>query len=545
MAGVDSTTVKKKAQLNARQRTSQTDVNEFQDQAQEMDALNVHELVASDSSVVRGLEISFSSGYDFLVGVGSGLWKGEVLRQTSNATVTLDENTDPNARIDLIEINGVSEVDSDSASKTLLSSITRTSVTGEAVGTGDASTKPWDLANAGVDLSTLKVYLGGVLSGGWSYSPETGTGSVDQIIFHDAPGSSVAITADYDYLSGGVEAGATVNTRKSLSPTFNVVKGTPAASPSVPSATSNAVKVGTIEVPGSWTGGAGYSIAHSVRKYMVHPDKVTNNRSTFTASDVRSGKITNAIRNIHQALEGFRLVWVSTTSFKITPGWGVSLGQSFYSSEDIEETGVSLGSAGWNYVYLSLTVGEAGVEPTISISSTGPTSERMINSSSANDVYIGAIYWTGSAIRKFFSRGDWVFWDTAVSFSLTVPQVTALDLDVTTACPVTGRTLEARLSSSLSSSGSDGTVDVVAKSQMAANIADPALRSFSLQSSTSLAVLNENNGKLIAEESSSTRYVNYTTATAGTTSSPAATLYILGYLDDYRTLDVSGSAMFY
>lgn len=545
MAGVDNTTPKRRMLIQLRQRTSDTDLNTVNELSQQMDAIGNYEAICALSRMIRGMELSHNSGRIFDVGVGSALWKGELVRLVSAGTVTLDENADPNPRIDLIEITGVTATNSDLGLIVTLGALTRTSVSAEAVGTGDASTKPWDLANSGVDPSTLKVQLAGTASGGWNFSPGTGTLGVDQIIFHDAPGSGVAITADYDYLTGGAEGNALLNTRTTLTPTLNVVKGTPAASPSAPSATSGSVIVGTIEVPGSWTGGSsGTSFAYDSRKYMVHQDKVQRAKATYSATAQDSGKLINPIRNMHGLMSGFRLQYATATSFKITPGWGVSLGQSFYSIEDIEETGLSLGSAGWRYVFLAPPT-EAGEPPTIAnISSNPPTSENMIQGLTANDLYVGALYWDGAAVRKFYTRGNHVFFDSEVSHSLTVT-ATGTDLDVTSACPVTGRTLLCRLQVSLASSASDGTLQATVQSQRNTNVGDPTLRAAVLQPSTSLTVLSENNGWLIAEENSSVRYVNYTTTTAGTVATPTATLLVQGYIDDYRTLDTSGAAVFY
>lgn len=543
MGGVDNTTVRKKLNINLRQRTSETDLNEFSDLAQENIAINNFELVCALSRMIRGMALSFNSGRIFDVGVGSAIWKGEEVRNTAATTVTLAENADPNPRIDLVEITGVTDTTSDLGLKVALSALSRTSVSGEAVGSGTGSQKAWDLDYAGVDGSTLKVQLAGTAVGGWNLSPGTGTLGVDQVIFYDAPGSGVAITADYDYLTGGVESSALINTRKSQTPTFNVITGTPTASPSPPSGTSGAVHVGTIEVPGSWTGGGG-SVAYSYeeRQYMVHEDEVKNEKSVYTASDDNAGKLINPIRMMHGIMAGFRLVYVSGTSFKITPGWGVSLGQAFYSTADIEETGLALGSAGWRYVYLN-PPSEAGNAPTIAnISSDPPRSDRMIQAATNSDLYVGAIYWDGAAVREFYTRGDWTYWASATAQSLTVPTSgTITDLVVTPHCPSTGRTLMIRAQASLGASASNGTTSVAVKSQRAANVADPIVRQMVAQAGTSLAVIAENNGVVIAEEDSSVRYINYDTNNNGSVTSAGASVYVLGYKDDYRTMTTAGA----
>ena len=553
MAGVDSTTVKKKAQLNARQRTSQTDVNEFQDQAQEMDALGSYHLLSGHSTVVAGMNVSHSSGYDFSVSVGQALWKGELAKNESVATVTLTENTDPNPRIDIIEITGLSETDSGSASKTLLSSLSRTTVTGEAVGTGDASTKPWDLDYAGVDLSTLKVYLGGVLSGGWSYSPETGTGSVDQIIFHDAPGSSVAITADYDYLSGGVEAGATVNTRKSIGPTFSTVVGTPAASPSVPSYTANSVRIATVQVPGSWTGGAsGVTITNTVKEPMVAPD--SNQVGASAINDTSGGRVIDAVRNIHQVLHGCRLQYSAVREIKVSAGWGVFYGRSFYFAEPITKSVGVPSASTWYYVYLSIPQSSAGENtgeaPGVAVSTNPPT--QMMRPNNTNSyLYIGSFYSNASQnVEPFYTHGDHVLWENDRSAALTIPQ-TVIDLDVTAYAPFTGRALlvEARLLLT-SSTGANDTEVVIATIDSHKNATGKTFPSVRVQNgvyagSNSGSVTMYGRGIIRAEEDSGTMYVNYTTTEVGSPTTTSGTLRFVGYIDDYRTQSITAGADFY
>ena len=544
MAGVDNTTAKKKILLNLRERVTDTRLNEFNDQAEQLDAINFYESLCSLPRMIRGMELSHNSGRVFDVGVGSAVWSGELVRLTASDTVTLDENVSTDPRIDLVEITGVSQTSSDLGLLVALGALARTSVSGEAVGSGTGSQKAWDLDYSGVDLSTLKVQLAATPVGGWNLSPGTGGSGVDQIIFHEAPGSSVAITADYDYLTGGAESSALLNTRKTLTPTLNVVKGTPAASPSAPAKTSGSVLIGTIQVPGSWTGGGGsITYNHEDRQYMVHTDEVANDKSVYNATNADAGKIINPIRNMHGIMSGFRLVYMTGTSVKITPGWGVSLGQAFYSTVDIEETGLSLGSAGWRYIYLN-PPSEAGNAPTIAnISTDPPRSDRMIQASTNSDLYVGAIYWNGSAVREFYTRGEWTYWASATSQALTTPTSgTYTDLTVTDHCPSTGRTLMVRAQASLGASASNGTCSVAVKSQRAANVADPIVRQMVVQAGTSLAVIAEANGVVIAEEDSSVRYICYDTNTNGTVTGEAASAYVLGFKDDYRTMTTAGAA---
>lgn len=75
-----------------------------------------------------------------------------------------------------------------------------TTVTSEAVATGNASTKTFDLAHAGVVASSLKGFVAGAQ---WNakISVGTGTAGVDQIVFETAPTNAAAVTAKYDYHS--------------------------------------------------------------------------------------------------------------------------------------------------------------------------------------------------------------------------------------------------------------------------------------------------------------------------------------------------------
>ena len=72
-------------------------------------------------------------------------------------------------------------------------------VTGEAVGTGDASETDFDLDYFPIDVSTFKVYLNGALqSSGYTIQNNLTTEKAT-IIFSSPPGAGVAITADYEY----------------------------------------------------------------------------------------------------------------------------------------------------------------------------------------------------------------------------------------------------------------------------------------------------------------------------------------------------------
>lgn len=73
------------------------------------------------------------------------------------------------------------------------------SVTNEAVGTGNGTTKVFDLDHAKVVPTTLVVKVGGTVTPA-TLKPGTGTNGVDQIEFAAAPEAAAAITADYSYM---------------------------------------------------------------------------------------------------------------------------------------------------------------------------------------------------------------------------------------------------------------------------------------------------------------------------------------------------------
>ena len=82
-------------------------------------------------------------------------------------------------------------------------------ITAQAIGTGDGSTKTFQLVKTYVSgttsetrlitkpvAGTVNIYLGGVLQSGGAYTLDTTSG---QVTFTTAPGSGVAITADFQF----------------------------------------------------------------------------------------------------------------------------------------------------------------------------------------------------------------------------------------------------------------------------------------------------------------------------------------------------------
>ncbi len=72
-------------------------------------------------------------------------------------------------------------------------------VTGEAAGIGDGSQTVFNLDYFPVDISSVKVYLNGILQVlGYTVTNDL-TNEVTKITFSAAPGIGVAVTADYEY----------------------------------------------------------------------------------------------------------------------------------------------------------------------------------------------------------------------------------------------------------------------------------------------------------------------------------------------------------
>jgi hypothetical protein len=544
-----STTQRQKPHFSLRQRAEISDLHGITDCAVKLDAEDNHTLLAAFSAVIQGLHLTHSAGNSFSLSAGLGLLKGEVIKSTSSEVQVLDDNTDPsNSRIDRMEIVGFQEELADNATKFVLSGMSRSqfgSPSPGSVGTGDGSTTVFNLPHGNADLRSMKVYLAGTLAGGWNLSNQSGSGGVDQLVFGTAPGAGVAITASFDYLSGGVEAPATVKTRKTIKPLVNILKGTPGAG--APAWTTGSLKLAQITLAPSWSGGAyGAAIDNSVKQYLVAEDNHANTQSAIDSNE--GGRLLDAIRNIHGICSGLRLYYVGATEVVVSPGFGVFHGRSFYLNEPLSQGSLSLGSAGWRYAYLTAprsSSGLPGTVPTLSITDTAPNARGERPGGSQPDFYIGALYWTGTAVREFYTRGSWVFWKTSVDKVLTVPQA-PVDLDVSDAAPETGRTLLCSVRAGLGSPGSgSGTLDVLVNSMRQTNSSAPKLRHHIGLNSNDSAIGTEQQGVILVEQNSSTRYVNYESIANDTTTGESATLKVQGYLDDHRTLDKDGLPLFY
>lgn len=569
----DANTLLKIYKHNNRQRIETADLDAQTSIAQLLDEEIGWAALSASNCVVDGWHVVHDSATEFEVSRGAGLYNGRVLKDPANPQtqlVSLETNVSSDPRIDVIYCAGPQEVNTDSASKVLLSAYTRTPVAAEAVGTGDGSTKAFDLAHAGVDIRTLKVQVASVAVGGWNLSPGTGGGGEDQIIFGTAPASG-AITADYTYESGGAEGSSSVSTRKTQLPEFLAVTGTPDPSPVIP-ATPNPntdIVIAHVYIPGSWSGGAPTSIDNTVKRFFLHPDGHQDGSNPISptppnANAPRAGRISSLLRNMDQVYMGGRLRYFSDDTIELTAMWGTLGGYSVFVPDDtvsLTLQNASSGSAGyvdaigWWYVYLSQVVdAQPGVAPALFVSQNPPDSRRR-EASTNSAAYVGAIYLTAydtPVIRPFYTHGQWVYWQAPSALSLTFPnavtptgiQTHAGEIDVSAWCPPTGRLLNARVKTTYNpGSGSvpgDELIVEVMSHRTATALPDPRILI-----DLSVDVDGDNRaqqiGPLRAEDDEGTRYVNYETTVTVAYDTATADLYIQGYLDDYRTMDQDGN----
>lgn len=586
----DATTYPKLYNHSNRQRIETTDLNEQTALAQDLDEELAWAMLSASNCVIDGLHVDFSSGVEFVIGAGAAIWGGQVLKDAANPNnqyISLDTNGSADPRIDVIYIAGPQQAPTNSVSKTLLSAYTRTPVSGEAVGTGDGSTKAFDLANSGVDPRTLKVQIATVAAGGWNLSPGTGGSGKDQIIFGVAPASG-AITADYTYESGGAEGASSVATRQTVTPQILEVAGTPDPSPSVPATPSpnTDIVLAHVYIPGSWSGGAPgdwpgsppdppYNPDNSVKKYFLHPDRHIDpscpvSTTPPNANAPRAGRVSSLLRNMDQVYTGGRLrlysadgTTPSDDTVELTAMWSTLGGYSIFSSDDSISMQLvyaatitqpnHVDAIGWWFIYLNQANDEQpGVAPTLLVSPNPPNSRRR-ESVADRWLYVGAVYVTSVSpvtIRPFYTHGQWVYWQTPAAINLDLPATPggpspANDgaVDVSAWCPKTGRLLHGRLEIAFNAaSDGDGMEAVVQSHREATALPNPILHAQVYAPGTG-TYGNTSIGILRAEEYEGFRYVNSTVGIhlPYDSSGTYAKLYIQGYLDDYRTMDQDGN----
>ena len=411
------TTPFKKHNFNTRQRVEVSDANAIDNKALDNIGVNQWNTLSNQDCVVTGYAVSLSSGRTFDIGAGSAIRLGKTMRSIGTKQVTLDENPTSDPRFDLIEISGVNDVESDSASKVVVSALSLISVSGESLGNGDGNDILFSLANKEIEYKSLKIYLGSVADANlvedWVIKEGSGAGGVDQVYVKSSQ-NGTAYLASYTYRSGGVEANQTVNTARSEEPIIASVKGTPTTGGTVnnatpaPSTTGN-TRLASIEIPPNWTGGTTGVVIHydPIRRPFLYWDSESDPATNENLNTVEvGGRIANALQMFDKVMQGFRLSYADTDQLNISPGWGVYKGVSFYLPSGSTLT-VSGGSVGWRYVYIRPVI---GASPTI-VASTTPPTDRMEPNSADPGLFLGSFYVASISpikIRPFYRHGNMV-----------------------------------------------------------------------------------------------------------------------------------------
>lgn len=554
----DATTFRKTFFCNPRQRITDTNMKELSSLSNEMDSETTWDLHCAHNCVVSGYNVTQTTALGFAISGGISVINGEVTKDTLGGLFALDAETTGNPRIDRIELtSSIADFQAalDYASITALTAITRTVVAIEAVGTGDAIQKEWDLGNDEIDITTLRILLDGVEVGGWDYQKAHTLRVVDYIIFHASPGSGVAITATYTHLTGGIEVANSLPTRSTRTPAWAVVKGTPGATPAAPPITSGYVQIALITVPANWSGDAVPSaptIDNTIKAYAFFPDE--NNDPSVLGDPYKTGRSSSLISGMCQITSGLRPVYSTTDTFKVTPGF---LSHNGWSGRNIAEASLTLqtgsvllpgyiNGSGWWYVYGSLDESSLPGRPfTLHVSATAPNSlNQKQGASSQFYAYIGAIYVstiTPITIQPFYTHGEWVYWEAPTG----ITSAASADKDISQWCPETGRLLEVSMSTRGGRSGSGDLVFGSINSHLTATgLTEPSVTAH-IEPVTAAVTYSHNSGPVRAEDVSGTRAVHMIVSTTGSPASVQVSFVVAGYLDDYRTMSTIGVPTFY
>lgn len=451
-----SSTNIKSQRIAARQRISVSDLEDISTLGLSNQAENDWLYLCADNAVIGGLDVQHVSGREFQINEGALIVNGEIVKVTSSG-ISLGEQdaivAGTDDRIDIFYIdpsNAYTSNASDSASVTVLSSVSVASVSGEAVGTGDDATKTWDLANSGVDPSALLVYIAADQEAdGWVFSKGTGTAGVDQIIFDVAPPAGDAITADYDYLTGGTESSTSSNTRYTRTIRILSAKGTEAVFPSAPSIPVGSLELARIQYGTGWTTGDPMSGAgaytYDAKRYALTRDQANDNQygsswggSTTERSDAfdRPPRVSDMIRNMSQVRCGCRLRYSTSDTIIVGPGWINSAGLSLRIESDVSlqlqstvalDPGYVTGGAQWVYVYAvpaGLSAAGGGQAFTLDVGSI----PNSLGHDTASPValpgafYLGSLYVTGTGpvvIQEFRTTSDgWYYFKNPAQVAL-------------------------------------------------------------------------------------------------------------------------------
>lgn len=556
------TTPKKLLKQEARKVLTVDDLEAHTELAYTLDAIDNQAQISAEDGIIGGFEVEHDSGNDFSVGTGFALDGGELVKLTSAATVTLNDNASGTWRKDLVVIDSTSDTNTDTSSDKRLSSTTVTQVTASTIGTGNGVDTLFDLGQSKVIPRTLLIENpSSTTVAGWVFVPEGGAGTNDAILFATAPASG-NVDATFKHYTGAEEEvpGVPYATRKQREASIAVVQGTPGAPVS---AGAGQIPLAEIEVPSGWTGGAPTDIENnSVKTFLLARDQVNDTASgDSTATDHspfdRAPRITDMIRNMAQVRHGCRLRYSSSTQVKVGPGFLVSHGLACRNTEDVSLTlqSTSSGTAGytpstgWYAIYAvpqAPNANGSGVPFTLDVG-TPPNSLGQDTQSpvaNAGTFYLGSVYCTVSGatvtLREFYSDGDgWVWWASPS----TVAMAHNTDVDFSDWVPYSARMVEIEAAVSFSPSSGGDTCSVLVRShKVATSKVHPRVAvDFVAQSGTSES--KSQRGRVKLEEDSGSLYCHANIVTSA--GSATATGRILGYKDDYSIADTAGAILFY
>lgn len=559
------TTPKKLLKQEARKVLTVDDLEAHTELAYTLDAIDNQAQISAEDGIIGGFEVEHDSGNDFSVGTGFALDGGELVKLTSAATVTLNDNASGTWRKDLVVIDSTSDTNTDTSSDKRLSSTTVTQVTASTIGTGNGVDTLFDLGQSKVIPRTLLIENpSSTTVAGWVFVPEGGAGTNDAILFATAPASG-NVDATFKYYTGAEEEvpGVPYATRKQREASIAVVQGTPGAPVS---AGAGQIPLAEIEVPSGWTGGAPTDILNSVKTFLIAED-YANDTELYSPFD-RPARITDAIRSIGQVRQGCRLYLHNSTTLRMAPGWINALGLSCRVTSPVSLTlqSTSSGSAGyvpltdWYPVFAvpqSASNG-SGLAPALRIGA-GVNSLGHDTSSPSplwqGGLHLGWVYVTVSGstvtIRPFRSRGkqgDVVYWETPTDITLagSVDSTASPDIDVTAWCPPTGCEILVEVDAVfVPADAADICIVEAGSLKYNSGSPNPWPRIKLAQGGTTGTTRLVGNGWLLVEDDSGTRYVHNLRTTSGT-GSCTGNLRVMGYRDSsYATMDSSGGILSY
>ncbi len=561
------TTPKKLLKQEARKVLTVDDLEAHTELAYTLDAIDNQAQISAEDGIIGGFEVEHDSGNDFSVGTGFALDGGELVKLTSAATVTLNDNASGTWRKDLVVIDSTSDTNTDTSFDKRLSTTTVTQVTASTIGTGNGVDTLFDLGQSKVIPRTLLIENpSSTTVAGWVFVPEGGAGTNDAILFETAPASG-NINATFKYYTGAEEEvpGVAYATRKQREASITVVEGTPG---SPVSAGAGQIPLAEIEVPNGWTGGAPTDIQNnSIKTFLLARDQVNDTVSgDSTATDHspfdRAPRITDMIRNMAQVRHGCRLRYSSSTQVKVGPGFLVSHGLACRNTEDVSLTlqSTSSGAAGytpstgWYAVYAvpqAPNANGSGVPFTLDVG-TPPNSLGQDTQSpvaNAGTLYLGSVYCTVSGatvtLREFYSDGDgWVWW--ASPSYLTMTHNT--DKDFSDWVPPTARMVDFQAKVTFTPTSPGDTCTFQTRSHKVATAkAEPILaedrRAYTGVSGGSEIL--QPRGVIKLEEDLGGMYCHPHVSMTGGSSTSTITGRVMGFKDDYLINDASGAMLFY